>query len=155
LRKIRKKKIGIVLFVIVGVIAIAYNFILPEDRVLSLKDPSIVTKLEERELIKSISFAGKVESMTKNIVKTDIKNARVTKVYIKEGDYVKKGDTIADLDVQLIEEQIHEINENDPISENTRKNMKRNAEDNLQAIKDNKNTQLAMLAKQKQNVEEK
>lgn len=155
MRKIRKKKIGIVLFVIVGVIAIAYNFILPEDRVLSLKDPSIVTKLEERELIKSISFAGKVESMTKNIVKTDIKNARVTKVYIKEGDYVKKGDTIADLDVQLIEEQIHEINENDPISENTRKNMKRNAEDNLQAIKDNKNTQLAMLAKQKQNVEEK
>lgn len=93
--------------------------------------------------------------MTKNIVKTDIKNARVTKVYIKEGDYVKKGDTIADLDVQLIEEQIHEINENDPISENTRKNIKRNAEDNLQAIKDKKNTQLAMLAKQKQNVEEK
>jgi len=59
-----------------------------------------VEKAERRQLVATVSAEGKVDPVTQVKLSAEIPG-RITKLSVKEGDYVKKGDFLVELDAEV------------------------------------------------------
>src|SRR3974390_2009002 len=64
-----------------------------------------VEAVQKRDLIASVTASGQVSPHTKADLSADI-TGRIVKLSVKEGDYVKQGDTLVQIDPQQYEAQV-------------------------------------------------
>lgn len=70
-------------------------------------DPTKLGKVERGDLVKSVVATGKVEAITKVVIKSKASGI-VKKLYIEAGDHVKAGQVLAELDRVEMEAQVRQ-----------------------------------------------
>lgn len=104
MKKIFSKKVVIPIIAVI-VVAVVISFFLPKKSNLPVVDLSETTVLEYRDIQKSISSSGIVESSDSTLVYSTLSSI-VEEVSVKLGDYVEKGQLLATLDDEAIQNQI-------------------------------------------------
>lgn len=67
----------------------------------------VVAKAAMRELPNTATLVGTVEPWTRSLVGTEVAG-KVTKMYVRQGDRVQKGDVLVELDTSMLELQLAE-----------------------------------------------
>ncbi|OIP01682.1 MAG: hypothetical protein AUJ98_03560 [Bacteroidetes bacterium CG2_30_33_31] len=67
-----------------------------------------VTKLAESEFVNYVDVTGSVESNIEALISPEI-NGQIEKVYVSDGDYVKKGTTLFKLKTEMTNKSIEEL----------------------------------------------
>ena len=73
--------------------------------------PVVVSAVEQRNIPVQLTAIGNVEAYSTISIKSRVTGA-LDKVYFKEGDSVKEGDPLFDIDPRPYEEAIHQIEAN-------------------------------------------
>jgi|GEM_PF-4556427 len=96
-----KRKLVIIAAIIV-IIVIAVIVIKSQDQ----GDGSVTATVEKRDMFNELEFAGDVEANETKDVYSVINQVKVTEVKVAEGDFVKEGDVLVELDRSEIKNQI-------------------------------------------------
>lgn len=107
-KKKKKKKHHVVRWIVIlAVIAglVAFLMVRSRQAQASLYTEDTVTR---RDIETYHSFTGTVEAMDEQTISSEVSGVKVETVEVEKGDDVKKGDVIATLDTDAVEEQIKE-----------------------------------------------
>lgn len=104
-RKPKKKKKWIKWIVIAAIVgAVVFFFVIRSGQ--SVYPEETVTK---RDIVTYHSFTGTIKPVTEQNVLPDVVGVKISKFDVEEGDEVKKGDVIAELDQKSIQDQIDQL----------------------------------------------
>src|SRR5437868_15283623 len=101
----RRKRIIIWSSIAAGVLALVVTGVVIASSTGTKIDPSKLAKVEKGDLAKSVVATGKIEPITKVEIKSKASGI-VKKLLVEAGDRVKKGQLLAQLDKEEIEEQV-------------------------------------------------
>ena len=134
--KMTKKNIIITIVVIAVIMLVVMPmFMKPKEKVAEIK----TEKIERRDIAKSISATGTIEtSNSKNFVST-LMGTRVKSVNVKEGQKVNPGDIICTLDADRIYDNINTINSSIATTNEQTQHSQNTLQNNLNDLRNKKN----------------
>jgi HlyD family secretion protein len=97
------RKYVFILVLAAAAVLLAYMFLSPNGE--GTKEPA---KVERKRYIKSVYASGYVDSVNKVQIKPEV-SGYIDRIYVKEGDKVKKGEVIATIKNDKLKEQLREI----------------------------------------------
>lgn len=89
--------------------------------------PVKVFKVKEQKISEKLFYTGVVEAWRKIVITPDI-GGKIAKIHVEEGDIVKKGQLLAEIDTRAIRLQLEQARAGLAVAEANYKNAKRNME---------------------------